>query len=489
MPGSHIPRRTTFRIGVLCLALISVSGCKDQTTPTAPTPPQLKITALVPTFGRHGARIVLVGQQFSPIADSNHVFFFQSAGVNVAAHVDSVDSKTAPTKLFVTVPDSANSGKVKVIVGKDTAFSDSAFVVVLGQMPVISGMIPTSGTPGTLVTIKGSNFETNPANIHAWFGSVAAIIRIPFKDSLQVIVPGGASTGPIKAVMNYDTLFTAPFTYKPFGHSISSFTPAFGWPGVVVTISGSNFLADTTGLIVAFGGVPAMVKSVSTSQIVAVVPVGAMTAPISISYYGDITNSAVEFRVTPAPKYHSCAVEVGNFLAQVTQMSNVGPTVTDTQIVSWSINDCRGNVFYGDPSVADTLLFRGSYDILGNNGFGSEETCSTSDTMSIDSARQMLLLVDASSRDSNYYGDYKTMGNSGHRYSIRARNIPLHELSDGSAVGEVRGSSMLTSLINMHYDGHSVSSSHVGGQSGWGTSNSLLLGMTDSSYIRVTLKP
>lgn len=481
MPGSHIPRKTLFRIGVLCLALLSVSGCKDQSNPSSSTPLHLKITSLVPAYGRHGAHIVVVGQQFSSVVDSNQVYFFGTSGVNVLAHIDSVAPKAAPTNLYIAVPDSASSGRVRVVVNRDTIVSDSIFVVEQGPAPVITAIVPSSGTPASFITIRGSYFETSPANIHVWFGTVAAVLRKEFVDSLQVIVPEGANSGPIMVVMNYDTLFTAPFTVISFGHSISGFTPESGWPGTAVTITGSKFLTDTSGLKVAFGGIPAVVKSVTTSQIVAVVPPGAITAQISVSYYGDKTSSASEFKVTPAPRFGTCTIEIGNVLMRTSFSSSSGSVRPDTQLATWT-NEFNAALFSGNPQ-SDTLLFRSSYTTYGTVPCPS---CFTSDTVSMDSGKQTLNFVGAFSHDSVYQADdpihYVTWGDL---RTVRAVNIPLHGLPDGRVLGEVRGDSMVASVITVNFE-HNESSDFYPSFSSHRTT---IFKMTDSSYLRITLSP
>ncbi|KAK3582317.1 hypothetical protein CHS0354_023858 [Potamilus streckersoni] len=68
--------------------------------------------------------------------------------------------------------------------------------------------------------------------------------------------------------------------------TITSFTPTSGLVGSDVTIKGTNFSASPVNNTVKFNSVTATVKSAATTQIVAVVPIGATTGKISISVEG-----------------------------------------------------------------------------------------------------------------------------------------------------------------------------------------------------------
>ena len=77
---------------------------------------------------------------------------------------------------------------------------------------------------------------------------------------------------------------------------ITTFNPTLGAPGTQVTISGFNFSADST---VQFNGLPASsVSVVSPNQLVATVPAGATSGPITADGSGGIDTSYEDFTVT-----------------------------------------------------------------------------------------------------------------------------------------------------------------------------------------------
>jgi RHS repeat-associated protein len=77
---------------------------------------------------------------------------------------------------------------------------------------------------------------------------------------------------------------------------VSGFSPTSGGPGAQVTINGSGFGATQGTSTVSFNGVPATVYTWADGQIVAFVPTGATTGPISVTV-GNITGSGPTFNV------------------------------------------------------------------------------------------------------------------------------------------------------------------------------------------------
>ncbi|MBL7847866.1 MAG: VCBS repeat-containing protein [Cyclobacteriaceae bacterium] len=63
--------------------------------------------------------------------------------------------------------------------------------------PVITGFVPMSGTPGTVVTISGNNFSTTPANNVVTFNGNPAVVTASTATSITTMVPVGTLTGPI----------------------------------------------------------------------------------------------------------------------------------------------------------------------------------------------------------------------------------------------------------------------------------------------------
>ncbi len=102
--------------------------------------------------------------------------------------------------------------------------------------PSATSFSPTSGKPGTTITINGSNFDPTPANNAVYFGSIASTISAASTTQLTVTIPVGASYGRIN-VLNKTTglasLLPKPFnpTFDGGGRIIpASFKPKVGIP-------------------------------------------------------------------------------------------------------------------------------------------------------------------------------------------------------------------------------------------------------------------
>ena len=84
----------------------------------------------------------------------------------------------------------------------------------------------------------------------------------------------------------------------PGGPAITSFTPATGGIGAAVTISGTGFGAGAGDNKVTFNGVPAVVTSSTATRLVATVPVGAATGPLTVTTPAASVRSGGVFTVT-----------------------------------------------------------------------------------------------------------------------------------------------------------------------------------------------
>lgn len=75
--------------------------------------------------------------------------------------------------------------------------------------PVIKSFSPSSGDPGTTVTISGSNFLISTSGNQVTFNGTPATITVASTVELTVIVPVGATTGPISVTANGKTATSA----------------------------------------------------------------------------------------------------------------------------------------------------------------------------------------------------------------------------------------------------------------------------------------
>jgi uncharacterized repeat protein (TIGR01451 family) len=207
-----------------------------------------------------------------------------------SATVTIVVTPTVATTLSNTASVSANESDPN-----PSNNSDTRMTTVNPRPPTISGFTPTSGPVGTSVTIAGMNFTG--ASAVKFNGTSASFTN----SDTQIIatVPSTATTGPISVTTpggtaTSSTNFTVTVSSPP---TITSFTPTSGSVGTKVTIQGTNLASATS---VQFNGTSATFQ-IKGTQIIAVVPQGATSGPISVTTPGGTATSADSFTVIPAP--------------------------------------------------------------------------------------------------------------------------------------------------------------------------------------------
>jgi hypothetical protein len=150
-------------------------------------------------------------------------------------------------------------------------------------LPTIAWVTPQSGSPGTMVTIYGNNFE-NISGVQ-FGGTNAASFTIVNATKIYAIVGAGA-TGSVSLAHAYGNFTWPGFTYFPTTTApppvITSFSPASGTIGTVVTITGNNFDPAPANNIVYFGDTRAQVSAAGANQITCTVPAGASYKPITV---------------------------------------------------------------------------------------------------------------------------------------------------------------------------------------------------------------
>jgi hypothetical protein len=219
---------------------------------------------LSPTSGVLGTVITITGSGFA--INTAGVVWFDS---NVDGAVDpgepqaSVTTTAAgaiPAGIILTVPAVApGTYPVRADIPPGVPVEASASFTVPSPGVTLS---PTSGVPGTVITITGSGFAINTAGV-VWFDSNGDDVIDPGEP--QVLVTTTA-TGAIPAGIILTVPGVAPSTYLvqadiPSGVPVeasASFTvpspsvtlsPTSGVLGTVITITGSGFAINTAGVV------------------------------------------------------------------------------------------------------------------------------------------------------------------------------------------------------------------------------------------------
>jgi hypothetical protein len=163
--------------------------------------------AVSPTSGSQngGTGVSISGQNFRAGAQ---VYFggLPASGVQVvnSSLIQAVSPPNIPATENVVVVNSDGTWGVQA-----PAFTYTA------ETPSITSVSPLSGTPGTPVTIQGTEFGVHIANLDVRFHGTPATVTGANATSINAVVPYGATTGPITVSVFGQTANGPSFTVTP----------------------------------------------------------------------------------------------------------------------------------------------------------------------------------------------------------------------------------------------------------------------------------
>jgi len=222
---------------------------------------------------------------------------FQILGANFGENIDAVTVRIGPDTTIVnsvidsiivtSVPVGATTGPVTVSIDSITAVGPE-FTVLDEEppAPVITSIDPVSGKVGATVTIKGENFSDIPSENTVTFNEAEAVVNSATSTVLVVVVPDDATTGLIFVTVGGLTSNGFNFSVESTPPQISSINPTSGPFDTKVSITGTNFSEVMAENTVMFNGNEAITTSASATQLIAIVPRGAGTGPVSVTTNG-----------------------------------------------------------------------------------------------------------------------------------------------------------------------------------------------------------
>ncbi|HEV2722686.1 MAG TPA: IPT/TIG domain-containing protein, partial [Thermoanaerobaculia bacterium] len=194
------------------------------------------IAAVNPTKGRTagGQTITVSGTNFLP----------DTAVTLGGLAAQSVLVINSSTLTFTTPAASAGIADLIVTTSAGSATRSAAFTYF--APPAIASFSPAQGDAGTVVTVAGTNFDTDPA------GDVVTVVGTPAQvttatpTQLTIVIPSGASNGPIALITAGGTATSATdFTTSPALFKISAPTLTLA-EGAAVPFAATNGTSDVT---------------------------------------------------------------------------------------------------------------------------------------------------------------------------------------------------------------------------------------------------
>jgi hypothetical protein len=146
-----------------------------------------EIQVLAPSAGLTYSQLTIIGNGFNCPSISRVSF-----GEGESAGVISCSS----TSVVVNVPEQALSGPVAITDFAQNSYSSPGSFNVI---PQVSGFYPSSGLPGSTVTILGTGFDFRTAsnNVVKFGGVAGSVSLVAAFDQLYATVPPGANSGVI----------------------------------------------------------------------------------------------------------------------------------------------------------------------------------------------------------------------------------------------------------------------------------------------------
>jgi len=237
------------------------------------------ITKFTPLSGPPGTVVTITGTHLDGVTE---VSFHGKAGTNLCSFAGR--NACSSTGIVVEVPTGATTGDIKVITPGGDATSATEFTYTGAT---ITGFTPSSGPPGTVVTITGTHLN---GAIAVAFNGIEGNLTSDTSTKITVKVPTGATTGYIEVATQDNGNATSATKFTDAGPTITGFTPSSGPPGTVVTITGTNLLTahvtfdgDGGGTLGSGTARKGTVTSDTSTKITVEVPAGATTGYITVT--------------------------------------------------------------------------------------------------------------------------------------------------------------------------------------------------------------
>lgn len=265
--------------------VVTVGGLASSGSPFTISTAGPVIASVSPTTGTIGTAVTLTGTGFGSTQGASIVTFNGKLSTSVIWGSDG-------TSIQATDPTGATDGNIVVTVN---GISSNG---IWFPAPNITSVSPTTGAPGTSVTIQGTNFRSTPGTV--FFNGAPATVSGTWSNTLTVKVPSAAADGNVvvetfNGVLSNEVNFIVPGT----GPTITNLSPTSGSVGTGVTITGTNFGSAQGSSTVTFNGTlatPTLWNSDGTS-IQVPVPNGATTGNVVVTVDG-VASAGSFFTVT-----------------------------------------------------------------------------------------------------------------------------------------------------------------------------------------------
>jgi YD repeat-containing protein len=184
-----------------------------------------------------GSTITIYGSGFSTTPSLNSVQFNGTSAT--------VTSATS-TRLVTSVPVGATSGFISVTVSGNTATSPQAFTVTTTGPPTLTSFTPSIASPGTAISISGTNFDSVLLKNKLRFNGALAQVSSGSTTAMTAPVPNQATSGHLSVTTALGTAVSSADLFVP----PSGFTPSsVQYTGRISAGSSQTISLSTAGKI------------------------------------------------------------------------------------------------------------------------------------------------------------------------------------------------------------------------------------------------
>lgn len=361
---------------LLCLLPLMplVSACDDEGAEVVllqnPESQPVTLSSIAPDYGFAGDQFTLTGANFGGGVDFIQVFI----GENEAEVLTCTD-----TEVKVLVPKEATTGRVSVrFMGQEV--NSNLMYRVMGK-PSVEQMKPLFGTEGeqkawgfvgSEITFSGSELGGSQEDVKVVFkgaaGTSAEIVSWS-EEEFKVKVPEGAVSGKLTLTVGSQSVNT-PYEFRLVEHAtVSGITPAQGYKGCEVTLSGKGLGDETTKgqTKVWFGDKAGTVLACENEKITVRVPndltIGQEYA-VKLSTAFETVEQMPAFRVVEEPKDFTGDTRSGYLANPITLSGTNMPATTDALKVMFGdkegkiIDYTNGNLQVEIPSDASVGMVK-----------------------------------------------------------------------------------------------------------------------------------
>ena len=245
------------------------------------------VTSLSPTSGVPGTQVTLTGTGFGAVQGTGSVWLGNKLAASIVSWSD--------TQVVATVDSNVASGSGCV----QQAGTWSNCVTFTIITPTISSISPSSGVPGTQVTINGTNFGATQGTGQVWLGSTYAGSIVSWS-ATQIVATVAANSISGNAQVQQSGVWGNQVAFTVTSPSITSISPTTARAGDSITITGTNFgSTQGSGQVWLGSKLAGSYVSWSNTQIVATVASGATSGSAQVKQSGVWGNTVALTVITP----------------------------------------------------------------------------------------------------------------------------------------------------------------------------------------------